>query len=138
MEIKGVVHKVLEPVSGESARGPWMKQDVVVEQPGEYPKMVCLTFWGDRAEEAGRLQEGQMIEASINVESREYEGRWYTDVRAWRFQVVQPQAQGQQAPQQAPPFAPPMPEAEPWNAGGGAKQEGGAADEDKGFDDLPF
>lgn len=132
MEVKGVVHKILEPVSGTSARGEWKKQDVVIEQPGEYPKMVCLTFWGERADEAGNLKEGQNIEASINIESREYEGRWYTDIRAWRFSVVQEQ--------QSAPNVPPMPSEEAWGQApqGGAGSSSASKSDDDSFDDLPF
>jgi hypothetical protein len=85
MEFEGVVFRILAPVSGTSARGVWKKQDVVFEIPGEFSRKVCVTFFGDRAEDAASLKEGDRAEVSVNVESREYNGKWYTDVKAWKI-----------------------------------------------------
>lgn len=54
-----------------------------METPGQYPKKVCLSLWGEKVDEV-RIAVGEKITASINIESREYNGRWYTDVRAWK------------------------------------------------------
>jgi len=56
-----------------------------LETPGQYPKKVCLHLWGEKVDEH-KLSPGDKITASVNVESREYNGRWYTDVRAWKIQ----------------------------------------------------
>jgi hypothetical protein len=85
MEFEGVVFRILPPVSGTSARGVWKKQDVVFEIPGEFSRKVCVTFFGDRAEDASALKEGDRAEVSVNVESREYNGKWYTDIKAWKI-----------------------------------------------------
>lgn len=85
MEFEGLVFRILPVVSGSSARGAWKKQDVVFEIPGEFNRKICVTFFGDRAEDAATLKEGDTAEVSVNVESREYNGRWYTDVRAWKM-----------------------------------------------------
>lgn len=85
MEFEGVVFKVLAPIKGTSARGEWTKQDVVFELPGEFNRKVCVGFWGDKATDAAALREGEQVSVSINVESREYNGRWFTEVRAWKF-----------------------------------------------------
>ena len=58
MEFEGTVWSVLPVVKGTSARGEWVKQEVVFEQPGEFSRKVCVSFWGDRAQEAGALQKG--------------------------------------------------------------------------------
>jgi len=94
MEFEGTVWSVLPVVKGTSARGEWVKQEVVFEQPGEFNRKVCVSFWGDRAQEAGALQKGETVAVSANVESREYNGRWFTEVRAWRIvrKAAQPQA----------------------------------------------
>ena len=81
MEIKGKVVEILDLQKGTSARGPWQKRYAVIEtEAGKYPKKVCLMFWGDLAENPA-LQKGNDITASIDIESREYNGRWYTDVK---------------------------------------------------------
>ena len=96
MEFEGTVWSVLPVVKGTSARGEWTKQEVVFEQPGEFNRKVCVSFWGDRAQEAGTLQKGETVAVSANVESREYNGRWFTEVRAWRIvrKAAQSQPQG--------------------------------------------
>lgn len=97
MEIQGKVIKILPLQSGESARGGWKKQDFVIETPGQYPKKVCLTLWGDKVDQAN-LKEGEEITASINIESREYNERWYTEVKAWK--IVKGMGATNTAPQQ--------------------------------------
>jgi hypothetical protein len=85
MEISGTVVSLLPLQSGQGKNGTWKKQEFILETPGQYPKKVCLSLWGDKVDE-NRLSPGDKITASINIESREYNGRWYTDVRAWKIQ----------------------------------------------------
>ena len=91
MEFEGTVITVLPVVKGTSARGEWIKQEVVFEQTGDFGRKVCVGFWGDRAMDAGTLKPGEKVAISANVESREYNGRWYTEVRAWRMNRLEPQ-----------------------------------------------
>lgn len=84
MKIDGKVVHILEELGGEGKRGPWRKQDFVVEIPGDYPKAVCCTMWGDNID-AFALQVGDDVSVSIDIKSREYNERWYTDVTAWRL-----------------------------------------------------
>ncbi len=83
--ITGKVLEVLEEKSGESANGPWRKQDFILETEDQYPSKVCITQWGDRIEEFD-VEEGERLTAHVDIESREYEGRWYTDVKAWKVE----------------------------------------------------
>lgn len=85
MEFRGLVYKVLPVVKGQSARGEWVKQEVVFEMPDELNRKLCVGFWGDKATEAANLKPGEQVEVSINLESREYNGRWYTEARAWKL-----------------------------------------------------
>ena len=84
MEITGTVVSLLPMQSGQGKNGTWKKQEFILETPGQYPKKVCLSLWGEKVDEI-RLNVGEKITASINIESREYNGRWYTDVRAWKI-----------------------------------------------------
>lgn len=93
MEFEGVVFAVLPLVTGQSARGQWMKQEIVFELPGEFSRKVCVGFWGDKAQDAGNLRVGEVVAVSANVESREYNGRWFTEARAWKISRKAPQAQ---------------------------------------------
>ncbi|MDN3689598.1 DUF3127 domain-containing protein [Cyclobacterium jeungdonense] len=83
MELTGKIIQALEEQSGNGRNGTWRKRDYIMETPGQYPKKVCLTVWGDKIDQFN-IQPGQEITASIEVESREYNGRWYTDVKVWR------------------------------------------------------
>ena len=93
LKIEGRVIQMLEEQSGEGRNGPWRKRDFILETEGEYPSKVCITQWGDDIEKFG-LQEGERITAHIDIKSREYQGRWYTDVKAWRVQKENPDQGG--------------------------------------------
>jgi hypothetical protein len=117
MEISGVVINLLPLQSGQGKNGTWKKQEFILETPGQYPKKVCMNLWGDKVDEI-KIAVGDKITASINIESREYNGRWYTDVRAWK---VQKESGGARGGSDAPPPA-----------------EDNFAPDNSGTDDLPF
>ena len=87
LEITGKISQILPLETGEGKNGPWKKQLFVVEfMDGNYSKKLCLSLWGDKTSALSDLQEGAEIRVSFNVESREYNQRWYTDARAWRIE----------------------------------------------------
>lgn len=96
MEIQGRVIDILEPKSGQSARGEWKKQEFVVETEETYPKKVCIVNWNDKID-ISALSKGEKVTVSVNVESREYNGNWYTDVKAWKVEKIS--ADGSHHPQ---------------------------------------
>ena len=112
MEIQGKVVRLGNLTEGTSPRGAWRKQELIIETIEQYPKQVCLVCWGDRVAEAQNFTPGQTIKAQISIESREFNGKWYTDVRPFRFDIEMPQqAQPmQQTMQQATEFAAPQPQ----------------------------
>jgi len=83
MEINGKIIELLPEKSGESANGPWRKQEYILETDGQYPKKVCFMAWGDKIDQFN-IKQGENLVVSIDLESREYNGRWYTDVKAWK------------------------------------------------------
>ena len=83
LEISGKIIEILEVKSGQSANGEWRKQEYVLETAAQYPKKVCFMAWGDKIDQFN-IQKGETVEVSIDLESREYNGRWYTDVKAWK------------------------------------------------------
>jgi hypothetical protein len=83
MEITGKVINLLPLQTGQGKNGTWKKQEFILETPGQYPKKVCLSLWGEKVDEI-KLVPGEVITASINLESREYNSRWYTEARAWK------------------------------------------------------
>ena len=84
MEMTGRIVQILPEKSGTSSRGAWRKQEYVIEIPGDYPKKVCFMVWGDKIDQLG-IAEGQQLTVHFDLESREYNGRWYTDVKAWKI-----------------------------------------------------
>jgi len=86
MEIKGRVIQILPASSGSSARGEWKRQDFILETEEQYPKKVCISNWNDKVD-IDKLPKKALVTASINLESREYNGKWYTDVRVWKIRA---------------------------------------------------
>ena len=85
MEIKGTVIQKLGLETGTSGTGKaWQKQSAIIETIETYPKKVCLTFMGDKVNELSNVYPGAKVTASINIESREFNGKWYTDVKCWK------------------------------------------------------
>lgn len=126
MNISGKVVQVLPIQTGTSKAGnPWQKQEFILEQGGQYPRKVCISLFGDNV--AKIPQVGQDVMVSVDIDSREFNGRWYTEIKAWN--IVQAGAQpAAPAPQQvatAPAASPAQPQPAP------APQAGVA-------DDLPF
>jgi hypothetical protein len=83
MEVKGKVIQLLPQQSGMGKKGPWKKQEFILETQSQYPKKVCLSIWGDKVEQFN-VKEGDLLIAAVELESREYNGRWYTEARAWK------------------------------------------------------
>lgn len=90
MELEGRIARKMNVQTGTSARGAWAKQEFIFEyQEGNFPSQVCMNVWGeDKVKELERHQVGDRVKVAFNLSSREYNGRWYTDVRAWRIESV--------------------------------------------------
>lgn len=142
MEIQGKIIQILPLQSGvgKSSGKEWKKQDYILETlDGQFPRKICFNLWGDNIDKAA-LQIGEEITAQIDLESREFNGRWYTDVKAWRIDrglvtMATPSAPQMVAPQ--PAFQQPV-------AGGFDPLAGAATIPNPGpapiagGDDLPF
>jgi hypothetical protein len=85
MEITGKLVKILEPVTGEGKSGnPWKKQEFVLQTEEQYPKTICFSLWGDRSDLIMPYKENDAIKVHFSIESREFKGRYFTEVRAFR------------------------------------------------------
>jgi|SRR5690606_39138205 len=87
MEVKGKVIQLLPLQSGMGKKGPWKKQEFILETQSQYPKKVCLSVWGDKVDQFA-IAVGQQLNAFVELESREYNGRWYTEARAWKVEKI--------------------------------------------------
>ena len=94
MEVQGKIIMKLPLQQGTSRNGNnWMKQEYVLETNEAYPKKVHFDFFGERANQYN-FEVGDVILLSFDIESREYNGRWYTDIRGWKAEKVDPNAAG--------------------------------------------
>ncbi len=107
MQLVAKLIQVLPVQTGMGKNGEWRKQSIVLETDGMYPKKVCVTFWGDKINESV-LQIGGILDVSFDIESREYNGNWYTDLRAWKIDPVSATAPASGNPGQPAPAAPPV------------------------------
>ena len=87
MQLTGKLSQLLPIQTGTSKNGDWKKQDIIVETDGQYPKKVCISIWGDKINE-GQLQIGNLLQIDFDIESREYNNKWYTDIKAWKIELA--------------------------------------------------
>jgi len=102
IQIEGKIKEFKEVQSGEGKNGEWKKQNFIITTDGEYPKDVCITAWGDTLN-LSEYKANDNVIVSVNIESREYNERWYTDVKAWRIKLAGKPEQTTQAPQKKEP-----------------------------------
>ncbi|MCI5505276.1 MAG: DUF3127 domain-containing protein [Prevotella sp.] len=85
MEITGKIIAVLPAQGGVSQRtgNPWKSQDYVIETHDQYPKRCCFRVFGEEKINQFNIQLGEEMTVSFDIDSHEYQGRWFNDVRAW-------------------------------------------------------
>ena len=121
-ELSGRIIQILPEQTGTGKNGQWSKQDFVIETEEQYPKKVCFSAWGEKVAQVKALQADARVKVSFNIESREYNGRWYTDLRIWKIE------KSEQAPSPAGIASPAEFGPEPVSRDEGAGEP----------DDLPF
>ena len=105
MEITGKIIHDLGEMSGVSKAGnSWKKHEYVLETKDSYPKQVHFDFFGERADQYP-LSIGDDIKLSFDIESREYNGRWFTSIRGWEAEKADGAAVSQAPVQQAQPVS---------------------------------
>ena len=87
MQLTAKLTQLLTIQTGTGKNGEWKKQDIIVETDGQYPKKVCISIWGDKINE-GQLQIGNLLQIDFDIESREYNSKWYTDIKAWKIAIT--------------------------------------------------
>lgn len=97
MQLTAKLIQVLPLQTGTGKNGQWKKQDIIVETEGQYPKKICVSIWGERIDD-NQLQVNNMLKLEFDVESREFNGKWYTDVKAWKVDVASAGSSGSSAP----------------------------------------
>ncbi len=132
MEVTGRLIQKLTMQSGVGKSGSnWQKQEFVIETTdSQYPQKICASLWGDKTDMLNSFNIGDTVVVSFDISSREYNGKWYTDVRAWKIALAgQPQGT---AAAPAQPVASSLPDSAP------EVTTFTDTASDEGVDDLPF
>ncbi len=93
MQVKGTLLQILKTETGVSKAGKeWKKQDFVIETNEQFPKKVCFTLFGDKISLIDGVNEGSEVEVYFSLESRDFNGKWYHNINAWK--IDRPEAPG--------------------------------------------
>lgn len=104
LEITGKLLQVLPEQTGTGKNGTWVKQEFLLEiADDQFPKKICFSLWGEKTQALKSMQPGTTLKVSFNVESREYNGKWFTDARAWKLEKLS----GSETPAEPSMAAPP-------------------------------
>ena len=127
MELTGKIIAVMEPRGGVSARtgNTWKTQEYVLEVPGQYPKRCLFNVFGEDRINQFNIQNGDELTIQFDIDAREYNGRWFNDIRA--YNVIR----GHQPVPGAQPVAAPSEATSPFPPAQEPASEGAS-------DDLPF
>ena len=106
----GKVLQILPEIKGINARGEWKKQEFIIEvEDGQFPKKICFSVMNDKNGIFEKLKLDKDVEVSFSIESREFNGKWYSNNNAFRVDLVQSNSGAGNTP---PPFSasdiPPM------------------------------
>ena len=119
MQLTATLQQLLPIQTGTGKNGTWKKQDIIVQTDEKFPKKVCLSIWGDKIDEK-QLIINSILQFDFDIESREFNGKWYTDLRVWKVEVLNHKAEQSNVPTM-PPITPFVDD-----------------DVDEELDDLPF
>lgn len=145
MEIQGKIVMILPLQSGVGKQSgkEWKKQEYILETNDQYPKKICFNLWGETIDRFA-LKQGEDVTIQVDVESREYNGRWYTEIRAWRVDrglvsLANPIPAAPPAPAPMAGYSAPQPQRGGYDPLAGApKVEAPTHNPYEGADDLPF
>ena len=140
MEVVGKIIQVLPAQEGVGRNGnPWKVQPYVLETLDQYPRKVHFEVFGEDRIRMNPCAIDQLVTVSFDIESREFNGRWYTSIRAWKIQqgdTTQAGVVPAAAPAQAAPAAPAAPAAAPMEPAANVDPFDASAGD--GTSDLPF
>ncbi|MDP4185464.1 MAG: DUF3127 domain-containing protein [Bacteroidota bacterium] len=92
LQFKGRLETILPLQTGNSKNGnTWKKQEFVVETEEQFPKKVCLSLFNDKISQLEGLTPNDQVEVYFSVESREFNGKWYHNINAWKIEKAQAQ-----------------------------------------------
>lgn len=107
MELTGKIIAVLPERGGISQRtgSEWKLQSYVLETQENYPRKMCFDVFGADKIAQFNINIGETVTVSFDIDAREYQGRWYNSIRAWKVDRSQ-NVVSAPAPDMAAPFPP--------------------------------
>ncbi len=82
--IEGRVVDIFPAQSGTTqANKPWRKQSFLIETEGQFPKKAVFECWNDLCDKIPTVI-GTKVEVGFNIDTREYNSKYYTTLSAWR------------------------------------------------------
>ena len=124
MDITGTVVTILPEQRFNGKNGEVVKNMFVIEHGGQYKKKAVFSVLGEDRWKQMNFAEGADVQVSFDIDAREWNGKWFGELMAWRVQIVNGQQQNQQS---AVSNAKPVEQA-------ATQQQNGSQDSD----DLPF
>lgn len=134
MDITGKIIVVMPAKSGVAAStgNPWKVQSYVIETHDQYPRRMCFDVFGEDKINTFNIQVGQELTVSFDIDAREYQGRWFNSIRAWKV------VPATQAATDVPPFNPTAQAAASIPNTAQAAQPAQTKENSDNADDLPF
>lgn len=103
MELSGKIIAVLPEKGGVSKAGnEWKTQEYVLETHEQYPRKMCFNVFGADKIAQFNIQIGEELTVFFDIDCREWQGRWFNDIRAWKVERVAMPAGGEMAPGSTP------------------------------------
>lgn len=81
--------KALDTVSGETEKGAWSRGGFVVRTIDDREQLVAFTAYGaERIDSYSALKTDDIVEVVFVPESREFNDKWFTDLRLLKVALV--------------------------------------------------
>jgi hypothetical protein len=88
MDITGVISEILPETTGKSAKGEWKKQSFILLTSESYPKKICFSVWNEKIN-LNTFAKETRLKVFFDIESKEYNGRWFTELRVWKVELAE-------------------------------------------------
>ncbi|MBK8517915.1 MAG: DUF3127 domain-containing protein [Saprospiraceae bacterium] len=124
-EIEGNLHKKYDT---ESKSSSFQTREFVISTEGTYPQYVKFQLTQDKCGLIDTFNEGEKVKVSFDLRGREWQGKYFTNLNAWRVEKAASASQDFQAASADPPAPPVFDENNDFGTGGLPAD----------FDDLPF
>lgn len=84
MNIQGTIKEI--GTTEEFGTNGFTKRNLIVDNGEQYTDAFCVEFHKDKCSLLDNLSVGQSVNVSINLKSREYNGRYFTSLIGWKIE----------------------------------------------------